>query len=458
MKAHDKPIGLLHGLPISVKEMLGMSGLRQTGGYCALWDTIATADAHVLEVLWKAGAVFHARTTEPQSMMKLECHSNLWGRTLNPWEPRLSSGGSSGGEGALLAMHGSALGVGSDVGGKLRVWFQVAQSDRLVVQLQVDNYSAGSIRVPAAHCGIYGLNPTAFRIPTEGWSSIPPAADSVAACIGPMSRCLSDLSLFMKTVIDAQPWLREPSLIPLPWTPFELPDRPIRIGIMLHDGVVMPHPPVLRALRNLEAQLHKVAGVEVDVWVPHAHDEAWAIQSALYFPDGGGTDKEMMARTGEPMLPLTKWMIDQNPCVKKLSLQELFYWQEEREAYRSEYARLWSEAGVDAILCPVSPGVASRHDESTYWGYTAVWNLLDYPAVVFPVSWVDEEKDEKEGRVNFLSGKDEEESAKYDPNTFHGLPIGLQLVCRRFEDEKVLAILEYMEKLVDLPLDSRRSR
>lgn len=94
-----------------------MKGLRLSAGYCAWWDNIAPDDAHVLKILWNAGAVFYARTTEPQSMMHLETHSNLYGVTVNPYNTDLSAGGSSGGEGALLAMRGSCLGIGTDVGG-----------------------------------------------------------------------------------------------------------------------------------------------------------------------------------------------------------------------------------------------------------------------------------------------------------------------------------------------------
>lgn len=214
----------------------------------------------------------------------------------------------------------------------------------------------------------------------------------------------------MKTVIDAKPWIREPALVPLPWTPFQLDS--IKIGIMSHDGVVMPHPPVTRALKRLTEAIRGIDGVELVEWNAHAHDEAWAILCSLYFPDGGEADLAVMAETGEPILPLTKWMIKDNPCVKKVSTSELFYWMEEREAFRSEYARLWNERGVDAVLCPVAPGVAARHGTSKYWGYAAVWNLLDYPVAVFPVDKVDKNKDVSYPRSSYLSGKDEEEWTK----------------------------------------------
>lgn len=93
---HHRPIGPMHGLPISVKEHLGMKGLRLSAGYCAWWDNIASEDAHVLKILWNAGAVFYVRTTEPQSMMHLETDSVLYGVTVNPYNTGLSAGGSSG--------------------------------------------------------------------------------------------------------------------------------------------------------------------------------------------------------------------------------------------------------------------------------------------------------------------------------------------------------------------------
>lgn len=105
------------------------------------------------------------------------------------------------------------------------------------------------------------------------------------------------------------------------------------------------------------------------------------------------------------MRPLTTWMLKENPCVKKLTPQKLYYWQEEREAYRKEYAKFWNETAtgknergeaegiVDVILCPVGPGVAPKHDTAKYWGYTSQWNLLDYPALVFPVGQVDKKRD-----------------------------------------------------------------
>jgi Asp-tRNA(Asn)/Glu-tRNA(Gln) amidotransferase A subunit family amidase len=443
--------------------MIGMKNLGLNAGYVAWWGKLATEDAHVLQILWDAGAVFHARTTQPQSMMHLETDSNLYGVTVNPYNRNISAGGSSGGEGALIGLHGSCLGIGGDIGGRFSL--QQDQTTSLIIP--------GSIRSPAANCGIYGFKPTAFRIPTDGWCSTMAGADPIPGVIGPMSASLKGIKLFMKTIIDSEPWLTEPALVPISWnSDFQISaQKPLKIAIMWNDGVVIPHPPITRALREAVSHLRTLPNVEVVDWRPYLHDEAWAIISSLYFTDGGAEDAATIAESGEPWRPLTKWMIKENSCIKKLTPQKLYYWQEEREAYRKEYAKVWNDTAVgkderghpegmvDVILCPVGPGVAPAHNTAKYWGYTSLWNLLDYPAAVFPVGRVDKTLDNPQDAFEPLSGKDEENwqlckllhhkiprllTVVDDGNEFDGLPISLQLVGRRFEDEKVLAILEYI--------------
>ncbi|KAL7947646.1 amidase signature domain-containing protein [Trichoderma barbatum] len=404
------PFGPLHGLRVSIKSHIGTARRPLASGYCASFysRTRPVSDALVVQILTRAGAVVHARTTEPQSMMQLECTSNIYGVTTNPYSHvDLSSGGSSGGEGALLALRGSVLGVGSDVG--------------------------GSIRVPAAACGIYGLKPTAFRVPTTGWSSTPPGADPIVTVLGPMSVNLEGLELFMRVVMDAEPWNIEPAIIPLPWRTVQInptSEKPLRLGILWHDEIVQPHPPVERMLTD------------------------------LYFTDGGEADIAVMAESGEPRLPLTEWIMKENPGVKKLSREELEYWLEEREEFRMEYSQHWNKTGrwdeasgswentVDAIICPVAPGVATKHNTAKYWTYTAMWNLLDYPALVFPTGTVDKDTDIKGNRKRFLSNLDKENWRLYNPEVFHDVPVGLQIIGKRFEDEKIIAILKFLEKYI----------
>lgn len=124
----------------------------------------------------------------------------------------------------------------------------------------------------------------------------------------------------------------------------------------------------------------------------------------------------------------------------------------ERDAYRTSYARHWSSTGaedgqeVDVILCPPSFGAATPHEQSRYWGYTAIWNLLDYPGVVFPVTKVDPAKDKKDSSYVPTNTQDKFVYDLYEPEWYDGCPVSLQIIGRRHCDEKVLAALKEIER------------
>ncbi|KAF1982542.1 amidase [Aulographum hederae CBS 113979] len=429
---HKKPIGPLHGLPISVKEHIAMKDLDINCGYISRVGTVGTVQSTILQILWKAGCVFYARTTQPQTLMHLECSSNLYGVTVNPYNRALTSGGSSGGEGALLGIKGSCLGIGSDIG--------------------------GSIRSPAANNGVFGLRPTSYRLPVGGWQATMGGQEGVIAVIGPLSTSLEGVKVFMKTIIDAEPWLLEPSLVPLPWRWerdwLEKPmGKKVRVGVLWDDGVVKPHPPVLRAMRELVGKLEGVEEIEVVDWTPYKHDWAWKIIMNLYFADNGAQTTDAINSSGEPWRPLSRHIVADNPTVHELSITELWTWTLAREQYRTEYAKLLLDTGVDVILCPVGPGAAPLLDHAKYWGYTAQWNILDWPAVVFPAGKVVPEVDGREEGYQPRNEKDEFNYGIYDPEKYRDAPVSLQLVGRRYEDEKVLQALEFIQsKVGGLPL------
>lgn len=188
---HGKPIGPLHGLPISVKEHIAMKGLDLNAGFISWVGNVAPEDGLILRLLWNAGCVFHARTTEPQTLMHLETSSNIYGVTVNPYNSKLTSGGSSGGEGALIGLRGSCLGVGTDIG--------------------------GSIRSPAANQGLFGLKPTSYRLPLDGFAATMLGEEQIVPVVGPLSTSLEGVKIFMKALIDQKPWLYDPMLVPMPW-------------------------------------------------------------------------------------------------------------------------------------------------------------------------------------------------------------------------------------------------
>jgi amidase len=148
LKTTGKPVGPLHGLPIAIKDQLMMKGKAATFAAVAWHNNVANMDASIFSVLVTAGAVPFARTTMPQTGMMLQTVSNLWGRTVNPFHRGFSAGGSSGGDGALVGMHGSPFCPSTDIG--------------------------GSIRAPATFNGLYGIRPSSERIPKGGLTTSAP--------------------------------------------------------------------------------------------------------------------------------------------------------------------------------------------------------------------------------------------------------------------------------------------
>ncbi|TGO28232.1 hypothetical protein BPAE_0030g00180 [Botrytis paeoniae] len=386
--AKDGPIGPLHGLPISVKEHIGMKDLDNTCGLVGWVGRKNHDDANILKILLAAGAVLYVRTNEPQGLMMLETVNNIVGRTTNPHNTALTPGGSSGGESALQALGGSLLGIGSDIG--------------------------GSIRSPAVQCGLYGLRPTTFRLPLVGLAAPSMGCDTIAGTIGPLSRSPEGIDLFMKVALHSKPWASDPSLHQKPWITGQTSTDKLTIGVMWDDGIVKPSPPVTRALNEVVEKLEQVPGVEIITWKPYQHDKAMKILTKLYACDGGKFFTDALALSGEP-----EW----NTMAPKM----------------------------DVILCPAGPLPAPPHDNSKYWGYTSVWNLLNYPAIVFPVTKVNPDIDVKHGNYKPRNDLDKWYHDRYDVEEQINAPVGLQLVAKKLEDEKVVDVMRFIKEKIGVP-------
>ncbi|EGU76046.1 hypothetical protein FOXB_13464 [Fusarium oxysporum f. sp. conglutinans Fo5176] len=222
-ETHGNPVGPLHGLPISIKDHIQVAGTSSSQGYfISISDD--DQDADIVSILRAQGAIIYCKTNQPQSLMHLESDSH-WGRVLNPFNIHLSAGGSTGGESALIAMKGSILGIGTDIG--------------------------GSIRGPSAFCGIYGFKTTSNVLPTRGYikGDPPPAVVNIPLSTGPMCRSLRDMDLLMKCVLYSTPYLSDPNVVPIPWTGLETRfNRRLKVGIISNDGFIEPQPPVKRAI------------------------------------------------------------------------------------------------------------------------------------------------------------------------------------------------------------------
>lgn len=243
LKEHGKPIGPLHGLPISLKDNFYTKGFDSTVGFASHVDHPAEYDAVLVELLRDAGAVFYVKTNVPTAMMIPETVNNVFGRCVNPLNRKLTSGGSSGGESSLIAFGGSVLGVGTDIG--------------------------GSLRIPAACTGIFTLRPSFGRFPTLKCRSGLAGQEAVNSVNGPMSPHFESIGLWAKTVVDAEPWQYDPKCLPIPWRDVPKKDK-LKIGVYCSDGVVTPTPPVQRAWRETVEKL-KQAGHTIVEWDVRLH-------------------------------------------------------------------------------------------------------------------------------------------------------------------------------------------
>ncbi|KAF1918674.1 amidase signature domain-containing protein [Ampelomyces quisqualis] len=361
MEKNGKPVGPLHGVPISIKEHIPIAGTYSSQG-CLASTILDKEDSHMVSILRRMGAVFYCKTNQPQAIMHLETTSH-YGRTLNPFNIHLSAGGSSGGEGALIAMKGSVLGVGTDIG--------------------------GSIRCPSAFCGIYGFKPTSCILPMKGFLSHAFSAELNILCSpGPMCRSLRDMELFTKLLICAEPWLEDPKLIPMPWTGLNTNmTRPLKIGIIDHDGFITPQPPVQRAIawaRQRLADPKHAALFQIKPFMPYSAAEAWTHVRRMYWPDGGTVTKQAITAVGEPILPLTDSIMSDAARHGMLSAEDVNQLRFRRDEFRLRFADSWTEQRVDVVIGPAFVGPACAHDSAFYWSYTSLYNLVDYPGVVFP--------------------------------------------------------------------------
>lgn len=166
--------------------------------------------------------------------------------------------------------------------------------------------------------------PTNKRIAVRGQRTHMVGKETIASTPGPMSVDRDALELLMKVALASKPWRIDPSLTPKEWTPYKF-TKPLKIAVQWWDGVVQPHPPMTRALKEV-AEACRKAGMQVVDWdCEHLnHKKGWEILSSLYWTDGGKQVLGLMEESGEPLLPLTKWIIQEQPAVKALDQQELW--------------------------------------------------------------------------------------------------------------------------------------
>ncbi|KAH7020323.1 amidase signature domain-containing protein [Ilyonectria destructans] len=280
----SQTVGPLHGVPISLKAPLPLAGHYNNLGYRS---TIKRdqSDCHIVSTLRKAGAVFYCKANQPQDIMHLETTS-FYGRTVNPHNTNLL---------------GSVLGVAGD--------------------------SGGNIRGPAAFFGIYGFKPTTYTHPLKGFlGSFAEGGLNIVCSLGPMCTSLRDVDFLMATISSAKPYWRTLAsfqpCIPLP----EIQNQntaTLEIGFMMHDGAIMPQPPVTRALRWAQAQLETMSRFQVKDFEPFRTAEAIKNARLAFWQDGGKAAGDSLAAGGDPILPLTEWILKDATENGKITLPQL---------------------------------------------------------------------------------------------------------------------------------------
>jgi amidase len=438
LKKTGTVVGPLHGLPVSLKDQINIKGLEACMGYVSWVGRVAERNAVLTDILEDAGAIPFVKTNIPQTLMWPETFNHVFGRTSNPYNRSLTSGGSSGGEGALIAMRGSPLGVGSDIG--------------------------GSVRIPAAFCGTYGLRPSYGRIPYAGCVNSLEGQDSILSVLGPLSNSLSAIKAFTKVVVESRPWLADPLAMRKRWNEdeYNLIDHgggkePLCFAILWDDGLVAPHPPIIRGLEMAKKALLE-AGHRVIDWKPYKHEEIYTIMRAIWQAGAAEDFAAVAALTGEPVI--ASMNLDQEIVTPgfdhaniPLSAYQLWQLQKKKRDLREEYLQLWKDTinatgtgrAVDAIISPVAPYTAIDHGKNRSANYTLIWNLLDYTALTIPVSKVAPALDPVKPPHVFYNKADKANYELYDPQHFAGAPISIQLVGQRLEEEGVIAMGEILD-------------
>lgn len=442
LRSKGEIVGPLHGLPVTIKESMGTEGTPVTLGLRARQGRPPATNAVMVTLLEKAGAIVIAKTNVSQLLLFHESENNVWGQTKNPFALERVPGGSSGGEAAAIAAGMSLAGIGTDIG--------------------------GSVRVPCVWTGVAGLKPTVDRWSNAGSETALMGQETVRGQCGPMARSVADLNLLVAALDPVAQAALDPAVPPLPFpAPESLPLSGLRVGLYESDGFFPPSPSVARAVREAGRHL-EAAGITVVPFRPPEIEAGLDVYYGALSSDGAATINAALA--GEPVVPQLEDLkkaaalpgfvrhaaalamgLRGEPRVKRL-LSALgakpveVYWQlaAKRTAIRQRTLAAWREAGIDAVICPAHATPALRHrdagDFSLAGCYSMHYNLVNFPAGAVSVSTVRADevpRSEAKDRLERKARRVEEGSA--------GLPLGVQVVAKPYAEHVVLRLMGIIE-------------
>ena len=439
--ASGDQVGPLHGVPISIKEFFDVRGLRTTAGIES-GAYVADQDAPVVARLREAGAIILGKTNVPQFGIAIESENPIYGRTNNPLDLERSSGGSSGGEAALIAAHGSPLGLGSDGG--------------------------GSIRLPSHFSGLCGIKPTTNRLSMRGHWQFPafPAGWSQP---GPIARSVDDLELALQILTPVQGETADPMVPPVPLRPSsEVDVSQLRIGFYDNDTLFRPSPAIRRAVQESVDSLQDAGATLVPFECPRPLD-VWEIQAGQFAADGGRWMRERLGNSAVDSRIRKTMMLTKVPTFvrkvlppvlsamgettirdilsrsgsRQLSAYGFQTQLEKQKQFRARFFDRLNQEQVDAIICPPFPSVAMKHNSGDIVfgiAYTQTYNLLGMPAGVVPVTAVQpsEESDREKSKDSVVK-----QLLRADAGSA-GLPVGVQVVARPWREDVALAIMRHL--------------
>lgn len=430
-----KPKGPLHGLPVSLKDSFRVIGHDASIGIASLCFKPCKVNSTLVDMLLDAGAVLYCKTNVPQTLMALDSHNNIFGRTLNPANLRLTAGGSSGGEGALVALRGSILGVGTDVG--------------------------GSIRIPAMCNGLYGIKPSHGRVPYAGQENGTIAGAEVLgirASAGPIAHSVRDCELLMRVVGDGRAWNWDPEVVPQSWK-LQAPlhaqqdsQKPVVVGVVRTEGVTTPLPPIARFMDEVANTLRKTSSTPrvevVDLDLTDLLSKCQSLANAFFSIDGANHMFDLLEATSEPLSPWLRTRLRRRPRADLSRVTEL---QARRTELQTAFLDVWRRHNLDAIVCPVAPHPVPEVDRWNTASYTSAFVLLDYAAATLPVRTVrpgDLKGEVEEGKP--LSSWDKynrELWTKVDRSVYLNSPLCVQVVGQKLMEKKLLGVMGVLDKV-----------
>ncbi|KAL4912660.1 amidase signature domain-containing protein [Aspergillus aurantiobrunneus] len=412
-----KLTGPLHGIPISLKDSYNVAGVQSTLGYVSFLARPALIfNSPMVNILLDAGAVIYVKTHLPQTMMTADSHTNVFGRTRNPYGRNLTAGGSCGGEGALIAMRGSILGAGTDVG--------------------------GSLRIPSLCCGTNGFKPSVGRLPFAGQT--PPGriglAGGIGVSTGPLCVSVRDADLFFRTVVSSHPETLDDNSLGFPYIEPSKLEMPLTIGILPEDPALPLHPCMQRtinaATRKLAAAGHRMVNLPVED-IPSLSD-ACSLAFRFFNMDPDRTPLRNVTDGGEPFIPSLSMIYNLDNTDPEPTLRQLYDLNIQKAQVATRMRQAWLKSGIDVILGPAYQSCAPLHDTYGRNIYTVIWNMVDYPACVIPFGHANQAAD-----AEFV--RDVAYSPEYKPEEIEGAPCHVQLVGRRLKDEALLQHAKVIE-------------